>query len=129
MIKLSINYDNKHFITKPAVGEIVHSMESLLAHLSIRISHPLIQVIVDITVSFLTVIDGNTQQLLETDPKGNQQIDIQDKESKSQANILSIVQDLMYKISAGVHWTPKHLGLASTCHQATRTGTDIYDAI
>ena len=46
---------------------------------------------------------------------------MQDKESKTQAKILSIAQDLVYNVSGGKHWTPKHLGLASTLHQATRS--------
>ena len=56
--------------------------------------------------------------MLEMDQEDNEQ---QDKESRIQTKILSIAQDLVYNISGGKHWTPKHLGLASTLHQATRS--------
>ena len=65
---------------------------------------------------FLRMMFGG-QALLEE----GQQYEMQDKESKTQAKILSIAQDLVYNISGGKHWTPKHLGLASTLHQATRS--------
>ena len=35
--------------------------------------------------------------------------------------VLSVAQDLVYCISGGRKWTPKHIGLASTLHQATRS--------
>ena len=38
-----------------------------------------------------------------------------------QRKVLSIAQDLVYGISDGKKWTPKHIGLASTLHQATRS--------
>ena len=34
--------------------------------------------------------------------------------SNVQQRILSIAQDLVYNVSGGRHWTPKHVGLAST---------------
>ena len=46
------------------------------------------------------------------DTEDNQQIDMQDKE------ILSIAQDLVYKISGDKCWNLKHLGLANTFHPA-----------
>ena len=64
---------------------------------------------------FLRLMFGG-QKILERDPK-----DEEDKESQVQDRILSIAQDLVYNISGGKHWTPKHLGLASTLHQATRS--------
>lgn len=66
---------------------------------------------------FLRLMFGG-QALLEMDQEDNEQ---QDKESRIQTKILSIAQDLVYNISGGKHWTPKHLGLASTLHQATRS--------
>ena len=69
---------------------------------------------------FLRMMFGG-QALLDIDPEEGQQYEMQDKESKTQAKILSIAQDLVYNISGGKHWTPKHLGLASTLHQATRS--------
>ena len=69
---------------------------------------------------FLCLMFGG-QALLDIDPEEGQQYEMQDKESKTQAKILNIAQDLVYNISGGKHWTPKHLGLASTLHQATRS--------
>ena len=37
------------------------------------------------------------------------------------SRVLSIAQDLVYCISGGKKWTPKHIGLANTLHQATRS--------
>ena len=37
------------------------------------------------------------------------------------SRVLSIAQDLVYCVSGGKKWTPKHVGLASTRHQATRS--------
>ena len=34
---------------------------------------------------------------------------------------MSVAQDLIYGISKGKKWTPKHIGLTSTLHQATRS--------
>ena len=42
-------------------------------------------------------------------------------DDKVQNKVLSIAQDLVYGISRGKKWTPKHIGLASTLHQATRS--------
>jgi len=68
---------------------------------------------------FLRLMFGG-QRLLEADPE-DEQTDMQEKESKIQTKILSIGQDLVYNISGGKHWTPKHIALASTLHQATRS--------
>ena len=32
-----------------------------------------------------------------------------------------MAQDLVYNVSGGKHWAPKHVGMASTLHQATRS--------
>ena len=37
------------------------------------------------------------------------------------SRVLSVAQDLVYCISGGRKWTPKHIGLANTLHQATRS--------
>ena len=42
-------------------------------------------------------------------------------EGKIRSRVLSIAQDLVYSVSGGKKWTPKHIGLASTLHQATRS--------
>jgi hypothetical protein len=38
-----------------------------------------------------------------------------------QRMVLSIAQDLVYSVSSGKKWIPKHIGLASTLHKATRS--------
>ena len=38
-----------------------------------------------------------------------------------QERILSLTQDIVYAVSNGVKWTPKHIGLGSTLHQVTRS--------
>ena len=40
---------------------------------------------------------------------------------KQETRVLSIVQDLMYSVSRDQRWTPKHTGLCSSLHQATRS--------
>jgi hypothetical protein len=40
---------------------------------------------------------------------------------KHQTLILSLAQDIVYAVSEGKRWTPKHIGLASTLHQLTRS--------
>ena len=37
------------------------------------------------------------------------------------AKVLNVAQDMVYDVSCGKKWTPKHIGLASTLHQATRS--------
>ena len=34
---------------------------------------------------------------------------------------MSLSQDLVYNVTGGKHWTPKHVGLGCTLHQATRS--------
>ena len=38
-----------------------------------------------------------------------------------QMRVVSIAQDIIYGVSAGRKWTPKHIGLALTLHQKTRS--------
>ena len=66
---------------------------------------------------FLRLLFGG-QSLLEADPE-----DLNDDKRQDiiQTKILSIGQDLVYNVTGGKHWTPKHIGLASTLHQATRS--------
>ena len=40
---------------------------------------------------------------------------------RAQTITFSIAQDLVYNATSGKHWTPKHIGLASTLHQTTRS--------
>lgn len=43
------------------------------------------------------------------------------KKDDTPTNVLSVAQDLVCNVSCGKHWTPKHLRLASTLHQVTRS--------
>ena len=45
----------------------------------------------------------------------------EDVEKKVQTKVLSIAQDIVFGVSHGKKWTPKHIGLGSTLHQATRS--------
>ncbi|CAH3188967.1 unnamed protein product [Porites lobata] len=57
------------------------------------------------------------QYLLENgsnDKKRNQ-------ENHVETRVLSIAQDFVYSVSGGRMWTPKHIGLGSSLHQATRS--------
>lgn len=66
---------------------------------------------------FLRLMFGG-QGLLEVDHDDEA---AQNKKDDTQSKVLSVAQDLVYNVSCGKHWTPKHLGLASTLHQATRS--------
>lgn len=41
--------------------------------------------------------------------------------AKVQSLTFSLAQDLIYNATGGKNWTPKHIGLASTLHQTTRS--------
>ena len=43
------------------------------------------------------------------------------KNAKVQNITFSLAQDLIYNATGGKNWTPKHIGLASTLHQTTRS--------
>ena len=47
--------------------------------------------------------------------------DIDDEPIDKQTRILSIAQDIVYGVSNGKKWTPKHIGLTSSLHQLTRS--------
>ena len=40
---------------------------------------------------------------------------------KQETGVLSIAQDLVYSVSGDRRWTPRHVGLCSSLHQATRS--------
>ena len=42
-------------------------------------------------------------------------------EEHVRSRVLSVAQDLVYCVSGGKKWTPKHVGLACTLHQAMRS--------
>lgn len=54
------------------------------------------------------------QEMLEVGCSGN-------NEDLTRSRVLSVAQDLVYCVSGGRKWTPKHIGLANTIHQATRS--------
>jgi hypothetical protein len=45
----------------------------------------------------------------------------EEKEAETRYKVLSIGQDIVYGVSCGKKWTPKHAGLGSTLHQVTRS--------
>lgn len=69
---------------------------------------------------FIRLLIGG-QRLLDTASDENDDVNVTINDSKVQTIVLSIAQDLVYNASGGKHWTPKHVGLASTLHQATRS--------
>jgi len=54
------------------------------------------------------------QSLLEGSEEAPEDIDMSRKESDTQTRVLSVAQDLVYNVTGGRHWTPKHISLAST---------------
>lgn len=58
--------------------------------------------------------------LLEGSPD-DKDITLDREEADTQTRVLSVSQDLVYNVTSGKHWTPKHVGLACTLHQATRS--------
>ena len=84
---------------------------------------------------FLSVLFGG-QSIFDDDVNENQDSDKScstesEKEDDSelinylgnfkQMRVVSIAQDIVYGVSAGRKWTPKHIGLALTLHQKTRS--------
>ena len=45
---------------------------------------------------------------------------VEEKEAEARCKVLSSAQDIVYGVSGGTKWTPKHVGLGSTLHQVTR---------
>ena len=68
---------------------------------------------------FIRLMFGGLSLLTESpDEEG---VDLERQEADTQTRVLSIAQDLAYNVTSGKHWTQKHVGLASTLHQATRS--------
>ena len=63
---------------------------------------------------FLYLLYGG-QRLIESDGLE------EESEEKTRRMVMSVAQDLIYGVSKGKKWTPKHIGLTSTLHQATRS--------
>ena len=58
---------------------------------------------------------------MEGSEEAPEDIDMSRKESDTQTRVPSVAQDLVYNVTGGRHWTPKHISLASTLPQATRS--------
>ena len=65
--------------------------------------------------------DNDDDSDAEIDKISDKDKNIKPMESTTENRILSVGQDLVYGISKGKRWTPKHLGLGSTLHQMTRS--------
>ena len=63
---------------------------------------------------FLYLLYGG-QRLIESD---NLEVE---SEEKTRQMVMNVAQDLIYGVSKGKKWTPKHIGLTSTLHKATRS--------
>ena len=58
---------------------------------------------------FMRLMFGGLSLLTESpDEEG---VDLERQEADTQTNNLSIAQDLVYNVTSGKHWTPKHVGL------------------
>lgn len=69
---------------------------------------------------FLKLMYGGQSLLEGSNEEAEDEEDGLDKqEDDIQRRVLSVAQDLVYNVSQ--HWTRKHVGLASTLHQATRS--------
>jgi len=67
---------------------------------------------------FLKVLYGG-QSVLEDDQENVD--DECDVACVTDDRIIAVAQDIVYEASNGRMWTPKHVGLGSTLHQATRS--------
>ena len=66
--------------------------------------------------------DDDLESNYAVDEEGEQPIRRQNARlRKQETRVLSIAQDLVYSVSGDRRWTPKHVGLGSSLHQATRS--------
>ena len=72
-----------------------------------------IDCIPDSLYMFLRLLFGG-QRLLEGETA-------EEKVAEARCKVLSTAQDIVYGVSGGRKWTPKHIGLGSTLHQVTRS--------
>ncbi len=72
-----------------------------------------ISCIPDSLYMLLRLIVGGQALIEDDNPEKN--------EEHVRSRVLSMAQDLVYCVSGGTKWTPKHVGLTSTLHQATRS--------
>lgn len=67
---------------------------------------------------FLEILFGG-ERLFEGDIQDT--YTLEEKDSERHRKVLSLAQDIVYGVSCGKKWTPKHVGLGSTMHQVTRS--------
>jgi hypothetical protein len=85
------------------------------SHVGLSVSEDdAINCVPDSLFTFLNLVYGG-QDILNQD--GNPE----DSKSTKQTKILSVCQDIVYGVSEGRKWTPKHIGLSCTLHQMTRS--------
>ena len=68
--------------------------------------------------------DDDEQDSTDSEEEERNQSNLRGKrnqENHVETRVLSIAQDLVYIVSGGRMWTPKHIGLGSSLHQATRS--------
>ena len=68
--------------------------------------------------------DDDEQDSTDSEEEEGNQSNLREKrnqENHVETRVLSIAQDLVYSVSGGRMWTPKHIGLGSSLHQATRS--------
>ena len=54
-------------------------------------------------------------------PNKRKRARLRKQEHLDETRVLSIAQDLVYNVTGGRRWTPKHIGLGCSLHQATRS--------
>ena len=73
-----------------------------------------INCVLDSLYTFLNLVYGGQDILIQN---GNPE----DSKSTKQTKILSVCQEIVYGVSEGRKWTPKHIGLSCTLHQMSRS--------
>ena len=73
------------------------------------------------SLTTMTTTTTTTTTKEEEKPNSRQNARARKQEHLVETRVLSIAQDLVYSMSGGRRWTPKHVGLGSSLHQATRS--------
>jgi hypothetical protein len=112
------NYDPKDIFFLQLVHVVLKIRGDLIGmdgHVGLSVSEDdAIDCVPDSLFTFLNLVYGG-QDILNQD--GNPE----DSKSTKQTKILSVCQDIVYGVSEGRKWTPKHIGLSCTLHQMTRS--------
>ena len=107
--------------------ELVHTALKLRSDILTQPGHKGLDISEDAVMScipdslhmFIRLVIGG-QSLLDCDVDLNES-GKQYNKTRAHTTTFSIAQDLVYNATSGKHWTPKHIGLASTLHQTTRS--------